>query len=224
MSVNDPEKLLAEAISRFGAEAKKKLSNPGATGAPEDQLRAPLERLFQDLEEALGMAAHDAVLVGETSLADLKTRPDYSVTRKNALIGFIEVKAPGKGVIPRQFTDAHDKDQWEKLKALPNLIYTDGNGFSLWRNGQREGEPVFFKGDVRNSGAELSSPPELLALLTSFFQWEPIVPKSPPQLAEVSARLCRFLRDEVTEQMALGAKGLTSLAVCGRLPVGKGFL
>jgi hypothetical protein len=212
MSVNEPEKLLAEAISRFGAEAKKKLDNPAAAGAPEDQLRAPLERLFEDLEAALGMAAHDAVLVGESSLVDLKTRPDYAVTRKNALIGFIEVKAPGKGFLPKNFTDAHDKEQWEKLKALPNLIYTDGNGFSLWRNGEREGEPVYFKGDVRTSGAELSSPPELLSLLTSFFQWQPIIPKSPAQLAEVSARLCRFLREEVNEQMALGAKGLTSLA------------
>lgn len=213
MSVNEPEKLLAEAVSRFGAEAKRKLSNPAATGAPEDQLRAPLERLFKDLEAALGMAAHDAVLVGESSLSDLKTRPDYAVTRKNALIGFIEVKAPGKGIVPKNFTDAHDKDQWEKLKALPNLIYTDGNGFSLWRNGQREGEPVYFKGDVRTSGAALEAPPELLELLTNFFQWEPIIPRTPGQLAEVSARLCRFLRDEVSEQLALGAKGLTSLAV-----------
>jgi hypothetical protein len=213
MSVNEAEKRLTEAISRFGAEAKKKLANPAATGAPEDQLRAPLERLFADLGAALGMAAHDAVLVGESSLSDLKTRPDYAVTRKNALIGFVEVKAPGKGIIPKNFTDVHDKDQWEKLKALPNLIYTDGNGFSLWRNGEREGEPVYFHGDVRTSGAELSSPPELLALLTSFFQWQPIIPRSPGQLAEVSARLCRLLRDEVSEQLALGAKGLTSLAV-----------
>lgn len=212
MSVNDQEKMLAAAIARFGAEAKKKLSNLAATGALEDQLRAPLERLFEDLEEALGLASHDAVLVGESSLAELRTRPDYAVTRKNALIGFIEVKAPGKGCNPKQFTDAHDKDQWEKLKALPNLIYTDGNGFSLWRDGQRIGEPIYFKGDVRTAGDALQSPPELLALLTDFFQWQPIIPRTPGQLAEVSARLCRFLRDEVTEQMGLGAKGLTSLA------------
>ncbi len=32
------------------------------------------------------------------------------------------------------------------------------------------------------------------------------------QLAEVSARLCRLLRDEVTEQMARGGKALTDLA------------
>ena len=32
-------------IATFGAEAKVKLTNPSATGEPEDQLRAPLERL-----------------------------------------------------------------------------------------------------------------------------------------------------------------------------------
>ena len=111
---------LQEAISTFGLEAKSKLSNPGASGAPEDQLRAPLE--------ALG-----------ANLADLKTRPDYAVTRQDALIGFIEVKAPGKGADPRRFRDSHDKEQWAKLQTLPNLIYTDGNGFSLWRNGILEG-------------------------------------------------------------------------------------
>jgi hypothetical protein len=36
---------LSAAISDFGAAAKRKLANKAATGAPEDQLRAPLERL-----------------------------------------------------------------------------------------------------------------------------------------------------------------------------------
>ena len=94
---------LAEAISKFGAETKSKLSNPSARGAPEDQLRAPLEALISDLAELTGLPAGAVVAVGETSLADLKTRPDYAVTRENALIGFIEVKAPGKGSDPRRF-------------------------------------------------------------------------------------------------------------------------
>ncbi len=213
MSDEHTQTLLAQAMSRFGAAAKAKLANPVATGQPEDQLRAPLEALIKDIAPLIGLAARDAVMVGETSLSDLKTRPDYSVTRRNELIGFIEVKAPGKGIAPSKFTDAHDRDQWEKLKSLPNLIYTDGNGFSLWRSGKKEeGCEVHFVGDVRTAGAALSAPPELLGLFTHFFQWEPIVPKSPAQLADVSARLCRLLRDEVTEQMALGATGLTSLA------------
>jgi len=45
---------LPAAISRYGAEAKAKLSNPAATGEPEDQLRAPLETLFADLTELCG--------------------------------------------------------------------------------------------------------------------------------------------------------------------------
>ena len=72
---------LHEAISTFGLEAKSKLSNPVASGAPEDQLRAPLETLVADLAELAGLRPGTVVMVGETSLADIKTRPDYAVTR-----------------------------------------------------------------------------------------------------------------------------------------------
>jgi hypothetical protein len=40
---------LADAVSRFGASLKPKLSGQGAVGAPEDQLRAPLEALIADI-------------------------------------------------------------------------------------------------------------------------------------------------------------------------------
>lgn len=131
---------VANAVGKFGADAKAKLANAAATGQPEDQLRAPLEVLIADLAEVAGRPRGSVVLVGETALADLKTRPDYSVTvglgAAKALVGFIEVKAPGKGFDPRKFKDAHDKEQWAKLRALPNLLYTDGDGFSLWRDEQ----------------------------------------------------------------------------------------
>ena len=93
-------------------------------------------------------------LVGETTLSELKTRPDFAVTVGKALVGFIEVKAPGKGADPRQFNDPHDKDQWNKLKSLPNLIYTDGNSFSLWRDGKPESAIVHLKGNVEIVGCK----------------------------------------------------------------------
>jgi len=65
------------AIASFGATAKEKLSNAGATGQPEDQLRAPFERLLSDLAALAGVLAVSPV--GESSLSDLKTRPDYAV-------------------------------------------------------------------------------------------------------------------------------------------------
>lgn len=199
------------AISRFGRDAKAKLNNPAITGAPEDQLRAPLEALFGDLAPLIGLDAQNATLVGETSLSDLHTRPDYAVTRNGALIGFIEVKAPGKGCDPRKFKDPHDKAQWKKLQSLPNLIYTDGNGMSLWRDGKRESEIIHFDGDIETSGASLSASSNLLALLSDFFSWTPIAPKRPRALAETTARLCRLLRDEVTEQLGRGETGLEAL-------------
>ena len=106
---------LTSAVARFGADAKAKLSNPGATGEPEDQLRAPLEGLFADLAELCGLKREWVAAVGESSLSTLKTRPDYAITLRNVLVGFVEIKAPGKGADPRRYK-GHDKDQWEKLR------------------------------------------------------------------------------------------------------------
>jgi hypothetical protein len=205
-------KNLAEVVAAFGAAAKAKLDNPAASGAPEDQLRAPLEALILELAGLTGLPPGAVVPVGESSLADLKTRPDYAVTLNRALVGFIEVKAPGKGADPRRFQDRHDHEQWEKLRTLPNLVYTDGNSFSLWRSGTLEGEVVALQGDVATAGKRLAAPPSLLGLFSDFLQWEPHPPRSAQQLAGVTARLCRLLRDEVTEQLARGSKPLTNLA------------
>ncbi len=203
---------LAAAISAFGASAKRKLANAAAKGAPEDQLRAPLETLVSALVGLLGHPQKSVSLVGESALAHLATRPDYAVTLRHALIGFIEVKAPGKGADPRRFGDGHDKRQWGKLKSLPNLIYTDGNSFSLWQDGELQGQVVHLDGNVESSGAALAAPPALPALFSNFLQWQPIAPRNAKQLARISARLCRLLREEVTEELERGNPGLTSLA------------
>ncbi len=206
-------KTIVSAVSNFGVSAKAKLTSVAISGAPEDQLRAPLESLFHDLAEIVGLSAKTVSLIGETTLTHLKTRPDYAVTVRNALIGFIEVKAPGKGADPRKFADPHDKDQWDKLKSLPNLLYTDGNAFSLWRDGELVGKIIHLEGDVETSGAKLAAPSTLAPTIDDFLRWKPIPPKTAKKLAEVCARLCRLLRDEVVEQMAFGNPGLTALAM-----------
>jgi hypothetical protein len=127
-------------------------------------------------------------------------------------VGFVELKAPGKGADPRKFTDPHDKEQWKRLSSLPNLIYTDGNAFSLWRDGKLAGEVLHLHGDVESSGAKLAPPPGLQGLFEGFLRWQPIPPQSAKELAHTTARLCRLLRDEVTEQLDLHSEALTSLA------------
>ncbi len=200
------------AVSTFGRTTKAKFKGGGATGAPEDQLRAPLETLMLSLAELGGTPSGAVTMVGETTLSGLGTRPDYAVSIRGTLIGFIEVKAPGKGADPRHFRDPHDRAQWEKLKSLPNLLYTDGNGFSLWRHGDLV-SVVPMDGDVETSGTDLTAPTELLGLVTDFLTWSPTPARNARQLADQSARLCRLLRDEVTEQLAAGNVDLANLAV-----------
>lgn len=202
---------LAKIISEFGTAAKGKFANVAVTGAPEDQLRAPLETLVTQLAELAGHHKNAVKLVGETTLAHLSSRPDYAVSVRNALAGFIEVKAPGKGYDPRWFTDEHDRKQWQKLKTLPNLIYTDGNGFTLWQDGELKAS-IALEGDIEKAGAKLAAPPSLLGLFTDFLGWAPIAPRTAKQLAGIAARLCRLLREEVAEELDRNNPGLASLS------------
>ena len=203
-------KTLADVVARFGDDVRAKLNDPSAAGEPEDQLRAPLENLIADINSLIGKAGDGVKAIGEVRLPDLMTRPDYAVTRQG-LIGFIEVKAPGKGSDPIAFpAKSADRIQWDKLKSLPNILYTDGNGFTLWRDGKRVAS-AFMHGDVRTAGKTLKAGNELVDIFSTFYDWTPIAPSKPRQLAETAARLCRLLRDQVVEQLARNEERLTSL-------------
>ncbi|MDN2578387.1 type ISP restriction/modification enzyme [Aquibium sp. ELW1220] len=205
-------KTVKDAVSAYGAALKPKLSNPAIAGQPEDQLRGPLDTLVRDVSAVGGSVYGKVSLVGETNISDIRTRPDFAVTVDDALVGFIEVKAPGKGADPRRFADPHDREQWQKLRSLPNLLYTDGGAFSLWRDGELVGKVVALEGDVATSGARLTAPDALQPLISDFLTWKPISPANAKQLARVAARLCRLLRDEVLEQLERKSPGLTALA------------
>lgn len=197
-------------ISTFGQAVQQKLTNPTISGQPEDQLRAPFEQLLTQIATLLNIT--DLTAIGESAIQDLKIRPDYSITIRKALVGFIELKAPGKGADPRKFKDRHDRVQWQKLQSLPNLIYSDGNSFSLWQDGELVGSIISFSQNIQSAGKKLTPPPGLLDLFQAFLFWQPIAPRTAKELAQISARLCRLLRDEVTEQLAQGSEALTALA------------
>ena len=52
-----------------------------------------------------------------------------------------------------------------------------------------------------------------MALFEGFLQWKPLPPHNAKELARTVALLCRLLRDEVTEQLAIGSESLTGLAI-----------
>jgi hypothetical protein len=96
----------------------------------------------------------------------------------------------------------HDREQWEKLSALPNLIYTDGQVWALYRNGVRIGPVVELEGDLHHAGEHLRyAGSDFEVLLKKFFAWRPARPDSLRKLVADIAPLCRLLRDQVAETM-----------------------
>jgi len=62
-------KTIAVAVSAYGASVKPKLANIAIGGAPEDQLRGPLDTLLRELAGIGGLPVGSVHLVGETTLA-----------------------------------------------------------------------------------------------------------------------------------------------------------
>ena len=197
-----------QAVADFGVSVSERFAVGG--GEPEDLLRGPFELLLKSLADEAGIA--DVVPSGEHRLAEERIRPDYAVYVGGAIVGFIELKAPGKGVDTSRYK-GHDRKQWERLAFLPNVLYGDGQSFALYREGELEGKVVRFDEDVTTAGAALTvKGNQLLALFENFLTWQPTAPRNARQLARISARLCRVLRAEVHESMDAGSVGLRDLA------------
>jgi hypothetical protein len=130
-------------------------------------------------------------------------RPDFSVKDHLLLIGHLETKAPGLGADARKFR-GHDKEQWERFRKLPNVLYTDGISFGLYRSGERVGPILTLTFDVADPVIQLT-PTEvgkLTALLGDFLSYKAVPPTTLTALAENLAPLCALLRDTVLEKLA----------------------
>lgn len=198
------------ALKKFATTLQEKYS-VHISGEPEEQLRSPFEVL---MEEAGRIAVGDAVkAIGETLLADRGGRPDFGISIGRLLCGYVELKAPGKGADASNF-NGHDRRQWEKFKNLPNILYSDGQEFALYRHGEMR---CSFKLslDPSQSGAAAINANVVhafSALLRDFLTWQPIVPGSSGQLAKYLAPLCRILRNDVLIALRNKAEGVISVA------------
>ena len=180
-------------IVRFGETIARKHST--GSGEAEDRIRAPFERLLEGYGELVGLKA---IPSGEILLTDLGVKPDYAVEVYGARIGYVELKAPGRRVPGIWTPRPKDKTQWEKLRLLPNVLYTDGQCWALFRSGKRVGEVAWLTPDVETAGSKLRAVDgKLEGLLQNFLTWEPNRPRTIKELVEGVAVLCRLLRDEV---------------------------
>jgi hypothetical protein len=186
---------LAESVSTFGAACKTKLDGPGE---PEDAIRSPLEALLTSVGSRLGLTV---VPHGEAALRELGARPDYAIRVDGAVTGYIEVKRPRLSIDFADFRGAN-LTQWERLRDLPNLLYTNGCDWRLYQEGFLVGDAALDR-DLRKDGSALKVPgPEFERALRSFFHWKPTPITSVARLVSVVAPLCRLLRAAVVEQLA----------------------
>ena len=187
------------------------------SGAPEDQLRAPFEAFMAAAGQVLGW---NVVCTGEAPLPDRLGRPDYAVHLNQLLAGYAELKAPGVGATTSRFR-GHNREQFKRFSTIPNILYTDGNEWALYRDGQLVGRVVRLSGDVATDGdkaATLRDAQAVEDLLRDFLLWQPLIPTDRrgridlQGFAAMLAPLCRMLRDDVIDALKRPDSPLVQLA------------
>ena len=188
---------VAAIVAQFGVEVKQRLAG---VGEPEEALRTPIDHLMTAIGELLGKTT---ILDGETHLSEISSRPDFAVRVKGAVVGYIEVKQAGLSLDPSSFS-GHNKDQWNRLKDLPNLIYTNG---SEWRLYRAEDEPALVAqllgGPIVLAGADLTPDTNFSQLVIDFLNWIPVPVRTVPKLVRTVAPITRMLRTKVLEQLII---------------------
>ncbi len=205
---NPPAAAFAEVLTRFADVIADNFRQP-VDASPEDQLKGPVGELLRGLGGLLNL---DVGWRTEVRPDDVDGRPDIGVLTDGLLSGLVELKRPGLGARAERFTGANRR-QWNRFESLPNLIYTDGSEWSLYRTGELK-HRVRVAEDVSSDGAnsiDPSSVSDLRELLIDFLHWDPIVPSTAEGLATFLAPLARVLRDEVDTALKRSDSALQDL-------------
>ena len=94
------------------------------------------------------------------------------------LAGYVELKAVGTGATASLFR-GRNREQFKRFSAIPNILYTDGNEWALYRNGELVDKVVRLTGDVAAQGRKaiaLQDAHALESLLRDFLMWQPFIP------------------------------------------------
>ena len=196
-------------VRKFADEVALNFSQ-NVPAQPEDQLKAHVGQLLRSVGALDGLEVNWRT---EVQADDVDGRPDLGITVDNLLTGHVELKRPGTGARPEYFK-GHDKDQWQRFQALPNLMYTDGSEWSLYRSGSPITR-VKIADDITDAGGKGLASSHLAnhhKLIREFLRGNPVVPVTAQGLAEYLAPLARILRDEVQSELAKAESPLQRLA------------
>ena len=148
---------------------------------PEDQLKPAVTNLLKSAGQDKGK---HIVVRTEARHGDVQGRPDLGVAINNLLAGFIELKAPGLGSNPTKLKGEQNKKQWQNFKSIPNLVYTDGNEWSLFRTGEQIGKTV--ESSALRDRTRMSYPTDTSCRASLWARIFSVVAKSPLPLSSTA--------------------------------------
>jgi hypothetical protein len=184
--------LIEEHRRRLGAREASR-GNEG----PEALLADLVPALLTALAKQLNRPAVD--LLGQPHMGEVG-RPDFSVKDGALLVGHLETKPPGAGADVRRYR-GHDREQWRRFAQLPNLLYTDGLEFALYRSGERVGPLISLEEDGSSGRIAPGQARALVEVIADFFSWRAVAPRNLDELAVQLAPLCALLRAAVRDQL-----------------------
>lgn len=200
-------RVVEDAVAAFGAEIRPLLT--ADIGEKEASLTSPMERLLGKVAAALCVTLR---IHPQADYLHLHIKPDLAVEVDGATVGVVELKAPGRQIPGERGWgrgSQQTRKQWNGLSLLPNVLYTDGQKWGLYRYGERS-EFTVLDGDVERAGARLRPADGRLArMLQAFLTESPAPPADLSQLIHRSAGLCHLLRDEVTDSLTAERRGRT---------------
>jgi len=127
--------------------------------------------------------------------------PDYVVTRKNFIVGYIEAKDVGKSL-----DEVERSDQLKRyLRSLENLILTDYLEFRWYVGGEHRQTVRLSKVSIDGKlKADNTAIEEVAGLLTAFLEHKAQPINTPRDLAIRMARLTHMVRDIIIEAFNQG--------------------
>ena len=169
---------------------------------PETSLYSPLENLLRELSAILDT---NITIIQQYSTGEIGA-PDFCLKPAGKSLAFLEAKEPDKHLDNLR---GRDREQLEKYRELPNLLYTNFWDLKLFQEKNEVQQAVLLPRECLEPGAPYTArlaahdPGPALDLLARFFAYSiPYITK-PAQLCQHLARAARLVRAAVAEAMEI---------------------
>jgi hypothetical protein len=188
------------ALTRYCQSIRQIRQDPGHH--PETSLYSPLETLLRELAAILDT---NLTIIQQYSTGEIGA-PDYCIKPAGKSMAFLEAKEPDK---PLDNLRGRDREQLEKYKELPNLLYTNFWDLKLFQEKNEVQQAVLLPRPCLEPATPYTArlvahdPAPSMELLTRFFAYSLPYISKPAQLCRHLARAARLVRGAVEEAMEL---------------------